>query len=277
MDFEFQEDGFLAKILLEQGAKDVPVGTPIGVYVEDEADVAAFKDFTAADAGSAPKSASESPKSSEPADSAESKSEKSAEPSKEAAPEPSKPTESSSESSDRIKASPIAKLIALEKGIPLKDIKGSGPEGRIIKRDVENWKPVTSPSASKSAAASQSASSAAPAAAEYEDIPISSMRKTIATRLQQSKQNSPHYTISSTLSVSKLLKLRAALNTGADGEYKLSVNDLLVKAIAVANTKVPAVNTSWLDAEGVMRQYKNVDVSVAVATHRSHHTCCQEC
>lgn len=149
----------------------------------------------------------------------------------------------------------------------MKDVKGSGPDGRIIKRDVENWKPAAAPAASASApAASKAAPAAAPATAAYEDIPISSMRKTIATRLQQSKSTSPHYTVTSTISVSKLLKVREALNASSEGEYKLSVNDLLVKAIAVANLKVPAVNTSWLDAEGVLRQYKNVDVSVAVAT-----------
>lgn len=262
MDFEFQEEGFLAKVLVDQGGKDISVGTPIGVYVEEASDVDAFADFTAADAGSAPPP----PAASEPASPEPEVKESAPAPteSKSAAPQKSQ----SSESSDgRIKASPIAKLIALEKGIPLKDVKGSGPDGRIIKRDVENWKPAAAPAASASApAASKAAPAAAPATAAYEDIPISSMRKTIATRLQQSKSTSPHYTVTSTISVSKLLKVREALNASSEGEYKLSVNDLLVKAIAVANLKVPAVNTSWLDAEGVLRQYKNVDVSVAVAT-----------
>ncbi|RMI99297.1 2-oxoacid dehydrogenase acyltransferase [Yarrowia lipolytica] len=92
------------------------------------------------------------------------------------------------------------------------------------------------------------------------------MRKTIASRLTQSKNTSPDYIVSSTVSVSKLLKLRAALNASSDGTYKLSINDLLVKALAVANTKVPQVNSQWLESEGVIRQFTNVDVSVAVAT-----------
>lgn len=282
MDFEFQDEGYLAKILVEQGAKDVAVGTPIGVYVEDADDVAAFADFTAADAGSAAPAAapasSESkksePSSSEPAESKKESSEPSSS-EKQSSSSLSSSSSESSEPSDRIKASPIAKMIALEKGIPLKDIKGSGPGGRIIKRDVEDWKPPAAAPA-KEAPAKQ-ASAATPSAtpgpapeipgAAYEDIPISMMRKTIASRLQLSKNTAPHYTVSSTVSVSKLLKLRAALNAGAqNGEYKLSVNDMLVKAMAIANLKVPTVNTSWLEQEGVLRQYKNVDVSVAVAT-----------
>lgn len=267
MDFEFQEDGYLAKILVDQGTKDVPVGKPIGVYVEDESDVAAFAEFTVADLGDAP--AASSPKVEQQL-------------SKEApvdAPKgASKPVDSvsapaSREGSDRIRASPLAKFMALEHGIALKDIKGTGPGGRIIKRDVENYEPTpvaTSATSSASPAAPASAAPASPspvtATGAYVDIPISQMRKTIASRLQASKAISPHYVISSTVSVSKLLKLRASLNESSDGSYKLSVNDLLVKAIAIANLKVPQVNSSWLDAEGVLRQYKDVDISVAVAT-----------
>ena len=90
------------------------------------------------------------------------------------------------------------------------------------------------------------------------------MRKTIAQRLLQSTQENPHYFVTSAISVSKLSKLRQALNSSADGKYKLSVNDFLVKAIAVAAQKVPAVNSSWQD--GFIRQYNTVDVSVAVST-----------
>lgn len=98
----------------------------------------------------------------------------------------------------------------------------------------------------------------------YEDIPISSMRKTIATRLKESMIQNPHYFVAATVSVTKLLKLRQALNSSADGKYKLSVNDFLIKACAVACKKVPVVNSSWRD--GYIRQFSNVDISVAVAT-----------
>jgi len=90
------------------------------------------------------------------------------------------------------------------------------------------------------------------------------MRKTIANRLTESVNQNPHYFVAATVSVTKLLKLRAALNASADGKYKLSVNDFLIKASAVALKKVPAVNSSWRD--GFIRQFNNVDISVAVAT-----------
>jgi pyruvate dehydrogenase E2 component (dihydrolipoamide acetyltransferase) len=153
-------------------------------------------------------------------------------------------------------------MIALEKGIPLKDVKGSGPNGRIVKRDVENWKPAAAPAAAPAA----SPAAAAPAGAIYEDIPITMMRKTIANRLTESKRINPDYIVSSTVSVSKLQKLRQSLNASSNGEFKLSINDILIKAIAIASQRVPQVNSHWLENEGVIRQYKNVDVSVAVAT-----------
>jgi len=145
-----------------------------------------------------------------------------------------------------------AKRLALENGVKLSAIKGSGPGGKITEEDV------------KKAVSSPAAASSAPAGAVYEDIPISSMRKTIANRLKESMAENPHYFVSSTLNVSKLLKLREALNASSEGQYKLSVNDFLIKAIAIASTKVPTVNSSWRD--GVIRQFKTVDVSVAVAT-----------
>lgn len=271
MDFEFQDDGYLAKILLDAGAKDIVVGTPIGVYVEDKADVAAFKDFTIDDAGGVPKPAKTEEQKEEEEYEAEKaeKAEKDAEASKEAA-SPAPSAQSSAPAaptppSSRIFASPLAKTIALEKGIKLSEIKGSGPNGRIIKRDVENWTPPAAAPAAKGAAKTAAPAAAASAAA-YTDIPLTNMRKTIASRLTQSKNTSPDYIVSSTVSVSKLLKLRAALNASSDGTYKLSINDLLVKALAVANAKVPQVNSQWLESEGVIRQYTNVDVSVAVAT-----------
>jgi pyruvate dehydrogenase E2 component (dihydrolipoamide acetyltransferase) len=253
MDFEFQEDGYLAKILMEEGSKDVPVGKPIAVYVEDEGDVAAFKDFTAADAGEgelAPAEPKEEPKKEEPKESKEPKAPK------EEAPKPKETKSSSSSSPERIFALPLAKTIALDRGIALKNIKGSGPNGRIVAKDVELYK----------APAPAAAAAAPAAAATFTDTPISSMRKTIASRLLQLTQQSPSYIVQSQMSVSKLLKLRQLLNASAEDRYKLSVNDLLIKAIALASLRVPEVNSAWLADEGVIRTFSNVDVSVAVAT-----------
>lgn len=250
MDFEFQEDGYLAKILLGDGTKDVPVGKPIAVYVEESEDVQAFESFTAEDAGDASTEA-KAPEPEKESKAEESKPEASEKKSKsESAPAQSKPV------AGRIFASPLAKTIALDKGIALKNIKGSGPNGRIVAKDVENFK---APAAAAAAAPSATA-------AAYEDVPISNMRKTIATRLTQSTQESPSYIVQSQISVSKLLKLRQSLNAAADGRYKLSINDLLIKAIALANLRVPEANSAWLLDQGVIRTYSNVDVSVAVAT-----------
>jgi len=265
MDFEFQEEGTLAKILKSQGEKDVAVGNPIAVMVEEGADVSAFADFTIEDAGGekAPEkqdTKQEDANASEPPDTG-SKTAPSKEKEGDSAPEAQEP-ESTGERlqtalSREPNASPKAKKLALEKGVSLKDIKGSGPGGRITEKDIE--------SAKSSGSASVGAAAAGPT---YEDTPASSMRRTIAKRLQDSMNQNPHYFVSSTLSVSKLLKLRQALNASGEGKYKLSVNDFLVKAVAVACKKVPTVNSSWreIDGQAVIRQHNTVDVSVAVAT-----------
>ncbi|KAF7718890.1 Dihydrolipoamide S-acetyltransferase [Penicillium ucsense] len=251
MDFEFQEEGVLAKVLKDSGEKDVAVGSPIAVLVEEGADVSSFESFTLADAGG-DKAAPEPEKKEES---------KSAQP-EASSPAPEQPTSYEPEtSSDKLQpsldrepsVSPAAKALALEKGVPIKALKGTGRGGVITKEDVEKYQPTGA------------ATSAGPT---YEDIQISSMRKTIANRLKQSMADNPHYFVSTTLSVSKLLKLRQALNASADGKYKLSVNDFLVKACAVALLKVPQVNSSWREENGqtVIRQHNTVDISVAVAT-----------
>ncbi|PUU80257.1 2-oxoacid dehydrogenases acyltransferase-domain-containing protein [Tuber borchii] len=244
MDFEYQEDGILAKILKPSGSKDIAVGNPIAVIVEEEADVSAFEDYTVESTGGEAKK--ESPDSSEPP---------------KPSPEPVKSEEPTSsggrletvlERDGRIIATPVAKNIALEKGIALKDVRGTGEGGRITKADVESYK--------------SDRAFSAPGAAISTDIPLTSMRKTIASRLQASKNTNPHYYVSASLSVSKLLKLRQALNASAKGEYKLSVNDFLIKAVANALLKVPTANSSYREDEGVIRQFSTADISVAVAT-----------
>ncbi len=237
--------------------------------VEEGEDVSAFESFTLDDAGGEKAPPKEAPKeeaaeSSEPPDSGSKTSPStlgSGESKSQPAPEPQESQSSGGKlqtSLDRQpNASPSAKAFALEKGIPIKSVKGTGPGGRITKSDIGKHQPATS-SAPASSAAGPS----------YTDTPASSMRKTIANRLVQSFTQNPHYFVSSTLSVTKLLKLRAALNASADGAYKLSLNDLLIKATAVACLKVPAVNSSWRETAGqvVIRQHHTVDVSVAVAT-----------
>lgn len=238
--------------------------------VEEGEDVSAFDSFTMDDAGGQKEAPKEAPKeeasqSSEPPDSGS----KTAPPPKsESKSEPAPESKESESTGGRLQtalerepnASPAAKALALERGVPIKEVKGSGPGGRITKQDIEKFK--------SSAGASAPAAGVTSGGPSYEDVPASSMRKTIANRLVQSMNQNPHYFVSTTLSVTKLMKLRQALNSSADGKYKLSINDFLVKACAVACKKVPAVNSSWREVDGqvVIRQHNTVDVSVAVAT-----------
>ncbi|GFP54111.1 hypothetical protein ACSS6W_001772 [Trichoderma asperelloides] len=244
MDFEFQEEGVIAKVLKDAGEKDVPVGTPIAVLVEEGTDIAAFEKFSIEDAGGAAQPA-EAKKESAPAPQSTPAS----------APQSSAPEQYSSQG--RIQSAldrepnalPAAVRLARSQGISLDGVKGTGKGGKITEEDVK--KLVASPAV------------AAPGAT-FEDIPISGMRKTIANRLQESTQTNPHFYVTSSVSVSKLLKLRQALNSSADGKYKLSVNDFLIKAMGVASKRVPAANSSWRG--DVIRQFSTVDVSVAVST-----------
>uniref|UniRef100_A0A672GYA9 Acetyltransferase component of pyruvate dehydrogenase complex n=1 Tax=Salarias fasciatus TaxID=181472 RepID=A0A672GYA9_SALFA len=240
--FEVQEEGYLAKILVAEGTRDVPLGAPLCIIVEKESDIAAFKDYveTAPAAAAAPAAA--------PA----------------AAAVPAAPRKG------RVFASPLAKKLAAEKGIDLAQVSGSGPDGRVTRKDIDNFVP---PKAAPAAAAAP-APTAAPAAptpaavpsaqaGTFTDIPISNIRKVIAQRLMQSKQTIPHYYLSVDVNMDQVLELRKELNVKAQN-IKLSVNDFIIKASALACLKVPECNSSWLDT--VIRQNHVVDVSVAVST-----------
>lgn len=293
MDFEFQEEGFIAKTLLDSGSKDVPVGSPIAILVENEDDVAAFAEFTVEDAGGKEKSvkaetgvkepdSDEKPqkKQEESTDSTPPTAAKQESGDKESSRE-NKPSSSDKPASDekaapsggRIFASPVARRMAEEKGIALRDVKGSGPDGRIVKADVENYKApkptASAPAPSKGDMApadkpAKVAPAGAPAEASYTDIPLTGMRKTIAARLAESKQNSPHYYLTVSINMDKTMKLREALNLKADGRYKLSINDFIVKATAQALQEVPEANSAWYGE--FIRQNHNADICVAVAT-----------
>ena len=229
--------------------------------IEEGADASAFDSFTLEDAGGESKPAP-TPKeggseASEPADSGSKTAPKpaSSESESKSSPSPAEETESSGgklqSALDRIpNASAGAVRLAIEQGIKIKGLKGTGTGGLITEADVKKA------SSGGSAAPAESA-----AAATYTDTPISSMRKTIANRLTESMNQNPHYFVASSVSVTKLLKLRQALNASADGKYKLSVNDFLIKAAAVACKKVPTVNSSWRD--GFIRQFDSVDISVS--------------
>lgn len=228
-------------------ANVAPPPQPIAILVEEGTDVSAFAEFTLKDAGGDAGAAAPPQQEQAPSESAPT-------PASTPAPEPEE-TGSGGKLEPALDREPnvsaAAKRLAAEKGVSLKGLKGTGPGGKITEEDVKK-------------ASSAPAAGAAVPGALYEDIPISGMRKTIASRLKESVAENPHYFVTSALSVSKLLKLRQALNSTSEGKYKLSVNDFLIKAIAVASRKVPAVNSSWRD--GFIRQFNTVDVSVAVST-----------
>lgn len=230
--------------------------------VEEGEDISAFESFSMDDAGGEKKAPKDAPK-----EEASQSSEPSETGSSTAPPSSSIQSQESDSKGDRLETSlerepkiaPAARKLALEKGVPVGSIKGTGPGGRITKEDVEK---------AQSATGATPATGGPGAAPAYEDVPASSMRKTIANRLKQSMNENPHFFVASTISVSKLLKLRTSLNASANGAYKLSLNDFLVKACAIACRKVPAANSSWREEGGqtVIRQHNQVDVSVAVAT-----------
>lgn len=232
---------------------------PIAILVEEGADIAAFENFSAQDAGgdsAAAPAPKKDDKKASPADepNAEAASGSDPAPAPTPAPEP-EDTGSSGKLQPALdreaNISASAKRLAADKGINISTIKGTGSGGKITEDDV------------KKAATAPATASVAPGSS-YEDVPVSSMRKTIAGRLLESTQKNPHFFVTSSLSVTKLLKLRQALNSASDAKFKISVNDFLIKAVAVASRRVPAVNASWRD--NAIRQFKTVDVSVAVST-----------
>ncbi|KAI0931940.1 hypothetical protein AcW2_000707 [Taiwanofungus camphoratus] len=254
IDVEAPDDGILAKIIAQDGAKNIAVGFPIAIVAEEGDDLSGAEKLAS--------EASQEKAASPP------KEEKAPEPPKqEPTPAPSEApakaeTKSELPKGDRIFASPIAKKIALERGIPLAKIKGTGPEGRILREDVEKYQPST-----PAAGPTTSFSSPTASLPDYIDIPVSNMRRTIGTRLTQSKQDIPHYYVTLDINMDKVLKLREVFNKALgekDKAAKLSVNDFVLKAVACALADVPEANSAWLGEN--IRQYKKADISLAVAT-----------
>ena len=255
MDLEVYDDGVLLKRVSQEGAA-VPIGGLIAVLGEEGEDISDVLARYRGD-GAPGKGEPEPGKSAPPAD--ESKKE---EPRVQAAEAPSVGGDGAVAGADvRLKASPLARRIAADKDVDLSAVKGSGPEGRIIKRDVEAALKKGVPAA---------AAPAAPAArgeGGYEAIPISQMRKTIARRLGESKFTSPHFYLNVEIDMERTIEARASINAVAEASNrpKVSFNDLIVKACAMALRLHPAVNASWLEKEGQMRRYNDIHVAVAVA------------
>ncbi|MCC7394556.1 MAG: pyruvate dehydrogenase complex dihydrolipoamide acetyltransferase [Sphingomonadaceae bacterium] len=257
MEFEAVDEGVVSKILVAEGTEGVKVGSVIALIGSDASDVASGANAPAA----APTPAATPAPAPTPV------------PIATPAPAPIAPATSVA-SGARIKASPLAKRIAATRGVDLASLSGSGPNGRIIKADVEAAGSATAavPLAPAATAAPIAASAAPVTAASaipdfgipHEDIKLSNMRKTIAKRLTQSMVEAPHIYLSVDVQLDALLKLRGELNTGlADRGVKLSVNDMLIKALALALEAVPQCNVSF--GGDVLRQYHRSDISVAVS------------
>jgi pyruvate dehydrogenase E2 component (dihydrolipoamide acetyltransferase) len=256
MEIEAIDEGTLGKIMVAEGTDDVLVNTLLAtILAEGEK------------AGDAPVTANAS----RPPAAAPQHEVKPAVPHPEVAAPP--PSKGAPQAGTRVFASPLAKRLAKEKGINLAGVKGTGPHGRIVSKDVENAKPGAAiPSAAITATFAAPPSDASIlknfAEGSYELVPHDGMRKVIARRLTESKQNIPHFYVSVDVSLDNLLDMRERLNGTAPKNkeglptWKISVNDFIIKAMAMAMIKVPDANVSW--TESAMVKHKHADIGIAV-------------
>jgi pyruvate dehydrogenase E2 component (dihydrolipoamide acetyltransferase) len=274
MEVEAVDEGTLAKILVPEGTQDVPVNDVIAVLAGDGEDVKA----AGAAAANKPPKAAEAPK---PAPAPAEASAPAAAPAPVVAAPPIAPSASPAQQANgggRIFSSPLARRLAKEAGIEISRIMGTGPHGRIVARDVEEAKsgkglkaPAAAPAPSPAVAPSMSDKQilALFEPGSYEIVPHDGMRRTIAQRLTASIQNVPHFYLTIDCDIGKLLAAREEINKAAPTDkdkkplYKLSVNDFVIKAMAVALQKIPNCNVSWTD--GGMVKHKHSDIGVAVA------------
>jgi pyruvate dehydrogenase E2 component (dihydrolipoamide acetyltransferase) len=280
MEVEAVDEGVLAKIVVPEGTADVAVNEVIGVIAGEGEDAKSVSAPSAAPAKAEPAPKAEA-KAATPAPAVSAPAAAAAAPAPAAAPAAQAQAAASGE---RAFASPLARRLAKEAGIDLGKVQGSGPHGRIVEKDIEAAKQGGAKAAPAAAAAAPAAAkpASAPLAAgpsddqvkklfapgSYEEIPHDGMRKTIARRLTEAKQTIPHFYVTLDCELDALLKLRAELNAAApekDGKpaYKLSVNDMVIKALALALKAVPDANVSW--TEGTMLKHKHADVGVAVS------------
>ena len=261
MEVEAIEDGVVAQILFEAGSENVAVGTVIAVLAEagESVDEVASTAVAPVQSDDTVPPTTKTP----PDPVTDARSEKPADQPTETSTKPlTKPlveTETSPQKTSRIFATPLARRIAADRGIALDRLTGSGPHGRILRRDVEAA-PALSPQA---APASVSATNVPVVAGASELVVNSQMRKSIASRLQDSKQQAPHFYLTIDCQIDELLRARRALNDKAAEGVKISLNDLVIRAAAMALMEVPDANVSW---EGEhTRRFQHADIAMAVA------------
>lgn len=256
MEVEAVDEGTVAKIAVEEGAQGVKVNAVIAVLIEEG------EDESAVDATPAPKAETKEAKP-EPT---KAETPTVAAPAPKVAPAPAK-------SGERVFASPLARRIAEQNGVDLKTIKGSGPHGRIVKADVEG---KTGASAAQTATASMVASLSDDKVlafyeeGKYETLPHDGMRRAIASRLTESAQTIPSYNLTMECELDAMLRLRSEINAAAPiGEddkplFKISVNDFIIKAMAMALRDVPMANASWTSDARILHKHSDVGVAVAI-------------
>jgi len=260
MELEAIEDGVLGKIVVPEGTEGVAVNTVIGVMLDEDEDASALDglSFEAPIAAppAAPAATPEAPTAPEakvsPAPAA-------------AVQPPAAPAAQAAAPSagaeGRRAASPLARRMAERSGLDLATVTGSGPGGRIVRADIEAA--LKGGAASVPSNEAPSAPRPAPADGDYTEVPLSTMRKVIARRLTESKQTIPHFYLTIECEIDRLLALRKELNGREEGGTRLSVNDFVIKAAALALARVPAANASWADT--AILRHNSVDVAVAVA------------
>ena len=277
MEFEAVDEGTVVKILVAEGTDNVKVGTVIAIIAEEGEDASSVSAPTKSEtpepaakeseAKPDPKDPNDTGSEAKPVARTEASAEDHGRPADAGAAKPAA-------TGERVKASPLARRLAADTGIDLGAVAGSGPRGRIVKADVENAKTGAAPVAAKTDAAAPTTSAAAPAPAAkpatVPDIPheatkLSNVRKTIARRLTESKQTVPHIYLTVNIRLDALLKLRGELNASLEARgVKLSVNDLLIKAQAVALMQVPTCNVMFTPDQLI--SFQRADISVAVST-----------
>ena len=277
MEVEAVDEGTLGRILIQEGAEAVPVNQPIALLLEEGEDESALDAFDVGAASKAPAKPGVQAAAPAPAQAASGDAGEASKPAPAPAPVRAEPAGGEGGGPGYplgVPISPLARRMAAQNGLDVTEISGSGPRGRIVKRDIEQALALGVGARGHAAPAAMPAAAPAPAVdprriypeGSYEELPADNMRKVIARRLTQSFAEVPHFPLTIECELDALLKLRAELNAASpegDGAYRISVNDFILKASALALMKVPDANASW--AGDAILRHRHADIGVAVA------------
>ena len=255
MEFEVADDGILAKILIEEGSVDVKVNEPIAILIQDgeSFDDASLNNQTESIKSEEDTSINNLHDDNKNED--ENYTEESIISHDHDTPDSNDISINNKSEKENIRKfiSPLAKRIAQDRGIDYSLIRGTGPNGRIIKSDIQNYEPLENNKLVQIDTSND----------QYTETPIDSMREVIAKRLQESHTSIPSYTLNIDVSISEINKIRKQMNRDVSDEMRISINHLLIKIVSLSMIKVPEINTSW--AEDKILKYKDTDIGIAVA------------